>query len=462
MKILKIITIELLILTITIASFIGIYKKDEYRVINLIPNYKLGMDFGEKRVLNFKVDDSVKETLIYDKDGNLVKEKEEGIEYTEENGYKTEEVKTNAPELLTGENYEKTKNILLKRLSMLEAGEYNVELNKETGELKITIPENNNSDLIEYYLQQSGTFTLTDADTNEVLLDETHLKDAGLLYGSNLNDEGKSESHVYLQLKFDKEGIKKLDELSKIYIAKTVEKENEDGEKEQTTEEKKISINLNGMSLGSTVITNILYNNTITLTLGASTDQEEFSKQSENATNIAKILNSGTLPLTYNVESNEEKTNSENEHYFENYELAFMILAIVLCAILIIKYKTRGMILSLLQIGLLATLLIVLRYTNVIITKTGIFGILIAEILNCMFLIRLMKSECNFNSTLVKHFLLLIPVYMISIMFAFANSNHLGSLGMTLTWGAMLIYLYNLIFTKPLTEILKEDKNEKV
>ena len=461
MKALKIITIELLILAITIASFVGIYKKDEYMVRNIIPDYKLGMNFGEKRILDLKVDDSIKETLIYDKDGNLVENQEEGIEYTEENGYKTVEVKTNEASILNEENYQKTKNILLKRLNNLEAGEYNLELNKKTGEIKITIPENDDSDMISYYLEQSGKFTLTDAETDELLLDETHLKDAGLLYGSHLDDDGKTESHVYLQLKFDKEGIKKINELSEIYIAKTVETDGEDGNTEETSEEKKLTINLNGTNLGSTVITNILYNNTITLTLGSSTDSEEFTKLSENAANIATILKSGSLPITYNMEETETASSEESGIRFQYYQLAFMVATIILCAVLTIKYKTRGMLASLLQIGFLATLLIVLRYTNVIITETGICGIVIALILNFLFIIHILSKKDSFNSVLIKHFLHLIPVYIISILFAFSNTSILGSLGMILTWGAMLIYIYNLLFTKSLIDILKEGKNEK-
>ena len=283
MKNLKTITIVLLILIITAIAFIGIYQKDEYRVKNLIPDYKFGMNFTSQREITMKVDDSVKETLIYDAEGNLIEEKEEGIEYTEENGYRTEEIKTNDPSILTEENYEKTKNIMLNRLHNLNAGEYNVNLDKNTGEIKIKIQENDNADLISYYLNQSGKISLADEETGEILLDETHLKDVGLLYGSNLNEEGQNESHVYLQLKFDKEGTKKLEELSKIYVSTTTEVENENGEKEEKVEEKKITMTLNDTNLGSTIIANILYNNSITLNLGSATDADKFTTQTEKA-----------------------------------------------------------------------------------------------------------------------------------------------------------------------------------
>ena len=81
-----------------------------------------------------------------------------------------------------------------------------------------------------------------------------------------------------------------IDELSKIYVATTTKGENEAGEEEEKTEEKKITITLNDTNLGSTIITNILYNNSLTICLGVSTDAEEFAVQTESANNIVKIL----------------------------------------------------------------------------------------------------------------------------------------------------------------------------
>ena len=84
-KIITITTIILAIIIISIASVGGIYKLKEYKVVNVVPDYLLGMEFKNSRVANFNVSDEISETKIYDKDGNEVTEKQEGIEYTEEN-----------------------------------------------------------------------------------------------------------------------------------------------------------------------------------------------------------------------------------------------------------------------------------------------------------------------------------------------------------------------------------------
>ena len=275
MKKLKLITIELLLLILTAMAFLGFYKKEEYRVRNLIPEYKQGMNYTDQRLITMTVSDEIKETLIYDAEGNLVEEEKEGIDYTEENGYKRVEAKVNDDSILTEENYEKVKNIVLNRLNGLGIGEYTVELDKATGQIKIRLQETDNTDMWAYYLNQSGKLEITDAETGEVLLDESHIKDVGLLYGSNLDENGQNVSYIYLQIAFDKDGTAKLDELSKVYIATTEEVENEDGEKEETTTEKKVAIYLNGTNMGSTVITNIIYNDAVAICVGSATDNDE-------------------------------------------------------------------------------------------------------------------------------------------------------------------------------------------
>ena len=68
-KIITITTIILAIIIISIASFGGIYKLKEYKVVNVVPDYLLGMKFNNSRVANFTVSNEIAETKIYDKDG---------------------------------------------------------------------------------------------------------------------------------------------------------------------------------------------------------------------------------------------------------------------------------------------------------------------------------------------------------------------------------------------------------
>ena len=113
-KIITIVTIILAVIIISVASFGGIYKLKEYKVVNIVPEYLLGMEFKNSRVANFSVSNEISETKIYDKDGNEITEKQEGVEYTEENGYKTVETKVNSDEVLNVSNYKLAKKYLKK------------------------------------------------------------------------------------------------------------------------------------------------------------------------------------------------------------------------------------------------------------------------------------------------------------------------------------------------------------
>ena len=114
-----------------------------------------------------------------------------------------------------------------------------------------------------------------------------------------------------------------------------------------------------------------------------------------------------------------------------------------------------------LLVGFLAATIIMLRLTNVVMTNTAIIGIALAVIIDYMFLIQILKSKGNFNEMLIKHFLNWTPTYIITVIIAFSKMTAISSFGMALIWGAMIIYIYNLIFTKSLIDFLKEIKNEK-
>ena len=92
---------------VTAISFGGIYIQNKGRMSNIIPEYSLGMDLQGSRKLGVIVDDSTNE-VIYDKDGNVVTE--EGEDTT------TKEEPVNPEEVLTKENFEKTKEIINKPL----------------------------------------------------------------------------------------------------------------------------------------------------------------------------------------------------------------------------------------------------------------------------------------------------------------------------------------------------------
>ena len=181
-KAITIVTVILLVIIISLASFLGIYKKQEYRVANIVPEYILGMEFTKSRVINLEVDKSG-EITVFDADGNEITDKEEGIEYTEENGYTTVDNRVNKEESLTQHNYNLAKKILKNRLKGLGVDQYRVSLDKSNGNIQIRIPENENTDEVIYNLLQTGTFELNDSETGETLIDTSKVKKVNVVYG---------------------------------------------------------------------------------------------------------------------------------------------------------------------------------------------------------------------------------------------------------------------------------------
>lgn len=450
-KIIKIFTIILLIAIISVASLLGIYKLKGYKVVNVIPEYLLGMEFTDSRVISLEVDNET-ETVIYDSEGNEITEQEEGIEYTEENGYTVTENKANSDDLLTSQNYKKAKSILKKRLKKLGADQYKVTLDETNGNIQIRIPENKNTDTITSNLLQSGTFELKDSETEEVLIDTSKVKTSSVVYGQT-----ETETSVYLQIKLNKEGKQKLKEISEIYVQNTIETTNEEGETEETTETKKVSLYLNEEEVLETYFGETIEDGTLNVAVGSGSDTETIQQYINTANAVSVILNSGILPITYTKTENLETANITEQQ--KNIAMYVTIAVIALMIVyFIIRLKTKGILASILQLGYVTLLLLTLRYTNVKITVEGIFGIVISAVLNYIYIYKAFKNiELNFVKDITKKYALkLIPVYIVAIVFSFNSIANIYSLGMTLVWGVIIMYLYNLTLTKTLVNTIKE------
>ena len=65
--------------------------------------------------------------------------------------------------------------------------------------------------------------------------------------------------------------------------------------------------------------------------------------------------------------------------------------------------------------------------------------------------------EENFVKDIMAKFAVrLIPIYIIAIVFTFNRLANIASLGMTLVWGLIILYVYNLIFTQVTLKEIKK------
>lgn len=269
------ILIILIILAISLISFVGIFIKNNNIQENIIPEYRLSKDLKGSRTVKLVVDSSSNQ-IILDSEGNI---SENGLdeEGNLKEGYSKKEEFVNKTEVLTEDNYKLCKKIIEKRLSAYGINDYTVRLNSENGEIVLELDETANIDTAIYNLEYTGEFTIKDSETKEILINSEDVKNAKAIYGTT-----ESGTTVYLSIEFNKEGRKKLQEISRNYIEITDENGN------KTT--KKVTINLDDDQLIETYFEEENLSGELQLSIGSvTTDSATIKKYIENASRNSRI-----------------------------------------------------------------------------------------------------------------------------------------------------------------------------
>ena len=491
MKKVKIITMIVLIILITMVSFFGVYTQVQNRMENQVRDYALDMDLDGARYVRLAVNKESTE-VIKDANGNEVETEEEMTdEQLAENGYTKESVPNNSEDVLTVQNYEKSKKIISERLESQGVGEYEISLDNETGDILVQIPENNTTDTFVSNMNTVGKFEIIDADTKEVLMDNSDIKLVNVMYGSDSSTT--SGTTVYLNIEFNKEGTKKLEEISNTYVesADTTNTTSEDtntttenttntetdntttddttlNETETTTKE--ITLNIDDQEIMTTSFDEPIENGKLQLSMGsATTDTTTLQDNIRQASAMASVLDSGNLPIQYDIESNEYILSDITNTHIAYLALAVGVVLLIGLIIFIIRYRVNGLLSAIAFIGLISLYLLVIRYTNVSVSIQGIVGIIVTIVLNYIFinkiLLTIKKSEDSKKLENVKEgikesykefFMKLIPICLSVIVFCFINWTTISSFGMVMFWGIVLIALYNYLITAEMLKVKAE------
>ena len=479
-KSIKISTIILAIVLIAMISFFGIYKTSKNTVSNTVKEYTYAMDINGARNIKLKLDEETTE-VIKDKDGNEIEEATD--EEIESNGYTKEEVPNNSDEDKTVENYKLAKSIIEKRLKTLGVQEYNISLNESNGEMNIEIPENTNTDNVVGKLTKVGKFEIIDADTKEVLIDNSNIKSSGVLYNN-----GTSGTAVYLDITFDKEGKKKLEEISKTYVKaeeeNTTEDENvveegtteaevtteEDATEDEATEEetektKQITMKIDDEEIMTTSFDEPIVTGKIQLSVGStSKDETALKDYISQAQSVSIPLDTGKLPLKYNIDKNQYILSTITHETIVKIEIAIAIIAVIGLVVLVVRYKVNGLLSAVSYLGLVALFVLLIRYANVVVSIESIFGIIAILGLDYIFTMMLLdriKENTVARATVetyTRFFFRTLPICIMVIAFCFVKWIPISSFGMITFWGLVMIAAYNAIVTRYLLKLKVEDK----
>lgn len=423
-NLLKMTLITVIIAALTIISFGGIYVSYKNTMKNIIPEYLLGKDLKGYRQIRLEA-------------------KVESVD--------------NEEEKLS--DYQKSKEILGKRLDKFGVTDYNIRLNKNDGTISVELPENDYTDEAIYELMYQGKFEVLDSNTNEVLMTNDDLQRVLAGYGTN----NSGYTSVYISFEFNKEGTEKLKNITNTYIKTTVStsenSENEEGQEdaENKTEEmtKQILIKVDDEELIETYFEQEITNGIMQLSFGSNSNLtvDEMQERLESARNLAVLLDGGKLPIEYQVTGNTYIESDINQNQISIIIYVITLITAIGLVYLMVRYKNIGVKAAISIIGYIGVLLIALRIFNVEINISGIFATILSIILDFALIMNILKENKKENNmsksvsnTLKKYAIILAPSIIIAIVFTMIGI----SFGTVLFWGIFINLLYNLSLTKVL------------
>ena len=490
MKKVKILTIALAILLVTLIAFGGVYIQTQNRMENKVKDYELGRELKSQRVIELKIKESSSDSENSSSDESTDADSSEETEKSEE---------TTDTEL-TEKDYENAQKVMEKRLKALGAQDYTISLDKENGTVRVELAENDNVDMYIYYLYASQKITIKDTDSKDILLNDEMIKGAKYSYTS----DSKGAYQVYEEIELTKDGQAKLNELLNDYALlatdvteienakkasesestkteSTSEKntestENTDEQNTESTETQSTTEETSSNSETTKKTAKLYVNDTtydiskiekgkITVKIGASSSNTtSVNNNISKAAEIAMLENAGKLPADYEVDTNRYEYSSITQKEIIYFAIVMIAILVITLLVYCVIYKKSGILASISFVGFVASFSLLIRYTNVAISIEGISAIIIVMIINLIINREILSKTKKMNlvneavkSTYKNIYLKLIPVGILTIVFCLSKWESLSSFGMIMFWGLALLALYNVIVTKTLLK-LNENK----
>lgn len=465
-KIFKTIAIVFIIITISLISFVGVFRDNLNAKLNIIPDFTYGMELAGTREFKFTLDTASEEKQVYvddngnymgtviedtsstdtsisleatvDSAGDVVAEEEaDKVQYKTE----TRTIKANDDSVLNQECYEQTKKILQARLEKAQIPEYNIRLDNVTGNLVLEVPEDDNTDQAYQLALSQGKFELVDGQTGVILLDNDDIKKAEAIYYA------QESYQALLQIEFNKDKVETLREISKTYVKTTNESDEE--------ETKTVQLKIDGEVLLETYFGEELKQGILQITMGqATTDYNTFLESYKSASYFANIIDNGKTPNVYTLASDNFVQSQITDDMMILAKVAFAGAVAIVSLVMIFKYKCKGFLGALASIGYIAVTLLAIRYTNVVVTPNSLVALLGVIAVNYIFVftfLNRLKTDSvkhAFMENMKKLNVTIIPLWVIAVIFTFMTNVAISSVGMVMFWGLFVQILYSFIITR--------------
>lgn len=422
---LKVILAMLVVVLVSLVSFVGVYKGK-----SLLKEYSLGKDFKERKVVSFSVVEDTTENTT----SETTEESQGEGESTEESSdnQSTEKTSEEVPEENKLEQYKTAKNILEKRLTAMKAEDFEIRLDEKTGSLVMEVP----TDMDNSYLSEiiaEGKIKVINQSTNETIIESNGFKSAS----ARIDSTTYSVPIITLTIKFTNEAKNTFKNINTNYT------DSEGNESEAT-----FAFTVDDETLYSDTAQNFVNsakNGALDLVLGQGDEGEQLEDDYQSALVLVSIINNGEISTKYQFDSVKIVSSSINIK-------SIIIIACIIGALMLIyaifKFKSKGILPVISLVGLLATILLVLRYTNVKITVLTILGLAVIVIANYILILKTLGNNKTFKQNFIEMLNILIPCFIIAIVFCCSPYLQVASMGMTIFWGAITMFIYDVVITR--------------
>lgn len=351
------------------------------------------------------------------------------------------------------------------RLKILNNENYLIRLNEETGDIELELEDDSNTDAILQNLLCKGDFSINDAQTNDVLIGKEDVDEANVVY-ANTTSEGVS---VYLDIKFNKEGKRKLSEVSRNYLKPEESEENDNSENEEESKEneKKVKLMIEGEELFSTYFGEEMDTGELPITLGTSTDAKTLQEYVKQAEIYSALINNDDLPIEYTIRAS-QMVNGNLYEDVNNLVIALICISGIIMIFLIIKFKINGTFGALSIIAGVGILSLIIRYANISLSLNSIVAIGITLFLDVYLICKMLsniKNEEKFedvkkisNRIFLEQIEVVIICLIVAVVFTFTQKVMVSTLGMVLFYGIISIIISNLIFLRTMILAKYSDK----
>lgn len=420
---LKTILIILIIILLGLVSFGGIYVTNLNSMKNIVKDYNYGMDFSKKMLIGLKV--------------------------TQEEKAETEGVVEE--KVISKSDVDSAKQKIKNRLEAIGVEEFYVRANYADGSMLIEVPEGTNTDFLSD-ISAVGEFQVKDNDGN-VLAGSEVIEDVKY----KLDRASYGVPCVIIDINFKNDFVQNLVANQNNYLPTTDE--------QGKVVEKTISIEIDGSKIYSDIaidlINQIKLSNSLSLFLGqAGSTEEELQTYYTSAASLATVIKDGKLPFEYTIDLTDVVTTNLSINSIVVVGIIVLGLATLWA---IYKYKTNGVIAIISLIGYVALMLLLIRYTNVIIAFEGVFALALIFGIEYVFNLKFVNNSIDtkekmiktYSKTLMQFVNVFVVSFIIAIVFSMQTWVPIKSFGTIMFWGIVIMVAYNYLVTKNLIESVK-------